>query len=68
MNKFTIIMIIIAMVAIGIIATIGLGSDTTITEISDSIPSEVIVSENESGGTHFSASMSDTVGVTDTRP
>lgn len=66
MNKFSILVIIIGIVVIGIIAAVGIGSDSPISEISDS-PSEVTVTVDESGAKHFSATMTEEIGVSDKR-
>lgn len=66
MNKFSILAIIIVIIVIGIIATMGIESDTSVSEISD-IPSDVVITEDDSGVKHFSVSMSEEIGVSDKR-
>ena len=68
MNKIPIIAIIIAIVIVGIIAVGGIGSDDSVTNVPDTPSSDVVVETDESGVKHFSASISDKVGVTDVRP
>jgi len=68
MNKISILAIIIAIVIVGIIAAGGIGSDNSVTNVPDTSSSEVVVEVEESGVKHFSATISDKIGVTDVRP
>ena len=66
MNNISILAIIGVIAVIGITAAItvtGIESDSTTPEIADT-PSELIITEDESGAKHYSASISDSVGIT----
>jgi len=66
MNKISILAIIIGIVVVGIITAIGFGTDSFILDIQNST-SQVVI-EEESGTKHFSVSMSENIGVSDTQP
>ena len=66
MNKISILAIIIGIVVVGIITAIEFGTDSSISDIQNST-SQVVI-EEESGTKHFSVSMSENIGVSDTQP
>ena len=66
MNKISILAIILGIVVVGIITAIGFGTDSSISDIQNST-SQVVI-EEESGTKHFSVSMSENIGVSDTQP
>lgn len=66
MNKISILAIIIGIVVVGIITAIGFGTNSSILDIQNST-SQVVI-EEESGTKHFSVSMSENIGVSDTQP
>ena len=66
MNKISILAIIIGIVVVGIITAIGFGTDSFTSDIQNST-SQVVI-EEESGTKHFSVSMSENIGVSDTQP
>ena len=65
MNKIAILVIIIGIVIVGIIAAVGIESDTSASETQSPSASEVVVEEDELGSKHFSVTISDEVGVSD---
>lgn len=67
MNKISILAIIIGIVVVGIIAAGGIGSDSSTPDVQNPSTSEVVI-EEESGTKHFSVTMSEEIGVSDTRP
>ena len=67
MNKIIIVGLIIGIIIVGIAAGTGINLDES-TPTSEEIPSDVTFVEDESGTKHFTASMSDNVGITDTPP
>jgi len=66
-NKFIILAIVLGIISVGIIATMGIGSDFTISEIPENT-SQTIATEDKSEAKHFSASMTETIGVTVNSP
>ena len=50
---------------VGIIAAVGIESDTSASETQSPSASEVVVEEDELGSKHFSVTISDELGVSD---
>lgn len=66
MNKISILTIIIGIMVVGIIAAIGFGTDSSTSNVQS--PTSQVVIEEESGTKHFSVSISENIGVSDTQP